>query len=362
MSPPPPPPPLPFSSMYNTNPSCQQHPTVTQPVNPTFAIVQVIIWTIACCFMIITTIYYLYVRKRFIRLMRRDWMPVLIATIVGVGYIITRMYYDYVGREQFPCSYSLLLYYMLLPVAFFADVQALGHWLFSSAKRRQIIQVRVMDAFGNASSNNNNNQNKLTKSPLSGNNSSKKSITVAKSSMNTNSKLITPLSSSTTPMSTTTTTTTITTAPVPLGNSNNNNNNMGQSSTTGSSVSGLYDDVDGTNNNNNTTNNTGGMKSSEFKSQIKTWWYGFSLYLRIFTRPMVANNNNNRHHNNTNNNNSTNNNKNNNKDDFTTITSLYLFTYECCTMALMTIPILIAYLVRVNSSSHFLNVRDVKLN
>jgi hypothetical protein len=105
-------------------PSAECPGTVRAAVSPSFAAAQVIVWSLVCTYMLGSTLHYLYFRRRFGRLHQRSLFAVLLGAVGGVCMIMTRSYFDFVGREYFACSWSLVLFYIHLPINAIPDAVA----------------------------------------------------------------------------------------------------------------------------------------------------------------------------------------------------------------------------------------------
>jgi hypothetical protein len=99
------------STIFNTNPACDGvGPSYT--ASETYGLGQLAFFASIVVVMFTLTSFALY-RRRFRRRLRiRSPVPLLVGSYLGFALIIIRAYYNYVGREYFPCTFDLVLYYL----------------------------------------------------------------------------------------------------------------------------------------------------------------------------------------------------------------------------------------------------------
>ena len=135
------------NSTFNASPTCAGFGP-TQTVSPAFATAQAAVFMTACCLYAASFAQLLCMRPRFNRLKKRSLFPTVFSFVSAVGVVLTRSYYDLVGRQYFDCGYALLLYYVASPGAILGELVGFAIYVFELDQRRKLgaALVRETDA------------------------------------------------------------------------------------------------------------------------------------------------------------------------------------------------------------------------
>lgn len=103
------------STIFNTNPACVGVGP-TEPVRDPYKTTQLVIFSIIAVFILTTTLFFLWRRANRRRLRHRSLVPIVFGSIFGTVFMMTRVHYNYVGKQYFACTFSTVLYYLVIPV------------------------------------------------------------------------------------------------------------------------------------------------------------------------------------------------------------------------------------------------------
>jgi len=101
------------ASDFNSNPACFGVGPTQGATNP-YSMGQFVSFMIFSALMVLTAVATLYMRKWRRRLRVRTPAPIFISSFGGMVIILIRISYDLIGRQYFPCSWNLTLFYFML--------------------------------------------------------------------------------------------------------------------------------------------------------------------------------------------------------------------------------------------------------
>lgn len=104
---------LQYLAGFNTNPICLGFGPTDVPVDP-YKTVSLVIYVLAAAFMVVTSMWYMYIRRYRRRLRIRPLNPIIVGSIGSSCIILVRAYYNYVGREYMLCSVNVSFAYIFL--------------------------------------------------------------------------------------------------------------------------------------------------------------------------------------------------------------------------------------------------------
>jgi hypothetical protein len=104
----------------------------------TYGLVQFIILTIICIFMLITAIATLYMRNFRRRLRLRSILPIVSGSFVAIILIMIRASYDLIGIEYFPCTLTMSMHYLNPVFVVGPDLVSIASFLAKQYKRQTL--------------------------------------------------------------------------------------------------------------------------------------------------------------------------------------------------------------------------------
>jgi len=130
--------------MASINPVCTDQIGLG-PLHPTFAVAQFVAFMLASAYIFVATALFVYFRFRDPRstLSKRSLAPLVLTSLGSIFIIMTRSSYDLIGRDQFPCSFSVMLVYLAIPLVAVNDVVSFQAYVYQLQRRAELKELQV---------------------------------------------------------------------------------------------------------------------------------------------------------------------------------------------------------------------------
>jgi len=117
------------------------------PVHPEYAITQLVVFSFASGYVFVFTMLLVLVRRAnpLSPLAKRSLLPLIINCGGSIFIIMTRSYYDFVGREYFSCTFSTILIYLAIPLVAINDVISFQAYVYQ-LKRREYLKFTTAES------------------------------------------------------------------------------------------------------------------------------------------------------------------------------------------------------------------------
>lgn len=128
---------------FNTNAACAGAGPSDVPVEPSRTI-GLVFYVSAAIFMLVTSIWYIYMRQYRRRLKIRALNPIVTGSMGSACIILVRAYYNYVGREYFSCSANLAFAYLFFLFNLVPDNLLVSSFLIQQKLREHFATAAVV--------------------------------------------------------------------------------------------------------------------------------------------------------------------------------------------------------------------------